>query len=261
MLTLFSGSADRTYRGYKLLLRLVPSLKLLLEDSSVDNEDLDKYITLVFLFSHSTTFSTTYLQSSRREQMTLEATTLGASKRSLAIGWMLIFLRLCLLPPGLVWAVVSRMIFAAGFFLLLTIVGMMNSKSSQAARLLSSQLIPPRVCSDIRAGVLDISENYFLGCLYPKAQGNPELVEIFFCEVDCLSRYWYFAFTCFLFLILLPFRPFVHSSRLQLPLNLLKLRPTKDLPARSIRPITRRKLQRLTLQHCYVWKVKWQQGL
>lgn len=48
---------------------------------------------------------------------------------------------------------------------------------SQAARLLSSRLIPPRVCSDIRAGVLDISENYFLGCLYPKAQGNPELVE------------------------------------------------------------------------------------
>lgn len=54
MLTLFSpGSADRTYRGYKLLLRLVPSLKLLLEDSSVDNEDLDKYITLVFsIFSY-----------------------------------------------------------------------------------------------------------------------------------------------------------------------------------------------------------------
>ena len=39
-----------------------------------------------FLSSHTTTCSTICLQSSRREQMTLEATTLGASKRSLVIG-------------------------------------------------------------------------------------------------------------------------------------------------------------------------------
>jgi hypothetical protein len=42
-----SFSADRTYRGYPLLLRLVPRLKTLLEDSSADCGDLDKLIALV----------------------------------------------------------------------------------------------------------------------------------------------------------------------------------------------------------------------
>ena len=40
-------SADRTYRGYPLLLHLVPRLKTLLEDSSADCGDLDKLIALV----------------------------------------------------------------------------------------------------------------------------------------------------------------------------------------------------------------------
>ena len=45
-------SADRTYKAYTLLLRLVPHLKSLLEDPEADNEALDKFIALVF--HHST---------------------------------------------------------------------------------------------------------------------------------------------------------------------------------------------------------------
>jgi hypothetical protein len=56
-----------------------------------------------------------------------------------------------------------------------------------------------RVCSDIRAGVLDISDNYFLNCLYPKAQGDPDDVEKNFLRSGLLVKIYPISTFCLFF--------------------------------------------------------------
>ena len=53
-----------------------------------------------------------------------------------------------------------------------------------------------RVRSDIRAGVINISEDYFLTCFYPKGQGNPNNVELNFLRSGLLLKVLGFIICC-----------------------------------------------------------------
>jgi hypothetical protein len=47
LITNRSNSSERTFKSYTLLLRLVPHLKDMLNDSTVDNDTFDRFISQV----------------------------------------------------------------------------------------------------------------------------------------------------------------------------------------------------------------------
>lgn len=124
-------SADRTYRGYAPLLRLVPRLKTLLEDDSADIGDLDKLIALVRQHLSLPLCPSALADhgfSSRRELMMRVVMMFAGSRRRWVIGSMPTSPLLCPSYASLVLGVVSRTTSVAAFFAQLIITGMMRGK-------------------------------------------------------------------------------------------------------------------------------------
>ncbi len=63
------------------------------------------------------------------------------------------------------------------FFAQLNMIGMMSRKSRCSYYSLCNHINPYRVRDGIRAGTVNISEDYFLRCFYPYGNGDPDNVE------------------------------------------------------------------------------------
>lgn len=117
-----------------------------------------------------------------------------------------------------------------------------------------------RVRSAIQAGSLDISEDFFLRCLYPHGNGDPRNVEKGFLRSKLLLKVTFafrYSFICLCFLC----RHTVQSLRhLRLPRHLtVKMKMVQ--PVNNKGSIHKRRPRRATWQPFYIWKVELRRGL
>jgi hypothetical protein len=106
----------------------------------------------------------------------------------------------------------------------------------------------------IRNAELDISEDYFLACLYPRGLGNPDDVERGFLRSGLLIK------VCKFSIYYLPtsipnIRPFVLFSHHHHPQkHSMSENPKKGQVGRSRNQRLRRRQRRLMLRLCFIWK-------
>lgn len=107
----------------------------------------------------------------------------------------------------------------------------------------------------IRNAELDISEDYFLACLYPRGFGNPDDVERGFLRSSLLLKV--FTFFNYYSPTLIPnTRPFVLSSHHRHPQrpSVSKKNPKKGWVGKGRNQLLRGRQRRLTLRLFFIWK-------
>ena len=131
------------------------------------------------------------LYSFRRVPMTDGVMTLGAWRRRLLSGSIRLVHHLYRSIRRIATIVVSRMISPAAFYAPLNIHGMTLSMWPRLGYFIlwrTGWWLLFSVRARIRNGELDISEDYFLTCLYPKGYGNPNDVEKYFLRSSLLVK-------------------------------------------------------------------------
>ena len=119
----------------------------------------------------------------------------------------------------------------------------------------NSLLTSYRIQADIRGSAIDISDNYFITCLYPKDSGDPEDIEKLYLRGMLLVKVCGYCHIFFCF----PSHCYRHIVLYSLPLpppRLLRRKQKMDPAARSKHRCHRRRQQRVTWQPFSGWRAK-----
>ena len=136
-------------------------------------------------------------------------------------------------------------------------IGMMSCKSRRTCYSLCNWISPYRVRNGIRAGTVNISEDYFLRCFYPYGKGDPDNVEKGFLRSGLLVKVCSTIHTLYL-LIYLYTRHILIFSYHPPHLNPLMMKMKMALQEnRSISQTRRGKQQSVMLQASSAWMAKW----